>query len=154
MLSLGGPAQPSPTLGDALNAGCRYLEIQPDPLGVLPPAARAAFATRLSKRASVTATVAAHKRPGRGIIRPTALRAIAIPEWCASPAAEVDARREGIRLKPIAASGANWPAAHFLREDRGGDQRRKHRDSAVKPCSSHRTSPYLQDREETTKFRL
>jgi len=45
MLGLGGSAQLSPTLGDALNAGCRYLEIQPDAFGVLRPAARAAFAT-------------------------------------------------------------------------------------------------------------
>ncbi len=28
MLAFGGPAQPSPTLGDALNAGYRYLEVR------------------------------------------------------------------------------------------------------------------------------
>jgi hypothetical protein len=28
MLAFKGPAQPSPTLGDALNAGCNYLEVR------------------------------------------------------------------------------------------------------------------------------
>ena len=28
MLAYKGPAQPSPTLGDALNAGCNYLEVR------------------------------------------------------------------------------------------------------------------------------
>jgi hypothetical protein len=28
LLGFQGPAQPSPTLGDALNAGCRYLEVR------------------------------------------------------------------------------------------------------------------------------